>query len=69
MGRGKSEDMNSPAESSFAKSKRERAEHASESGARREQAATTSKPKDSFVPSKGGILRVDKALWDAEHGK
>jgi uncharacterized protein YaiL (DUF2058 family) len=53
-------------ETSFERSKRERAEHASEAGAR-EAIAKTMQPekKEQFVPSKGGILRVDKALYDA----
>ena len=60
MGRGKSEDMNTPVEGSFARSARMRAEHAAEA-----KRATPAKSKDTFVPTKGGNTKVDKAVWDA----
>ena len=50
-------------ESSFDMNTRTEKEHRQEG--KRKVKPTTS--KETFSPSKGGILHVDKAIWEAEH--
>ena len=74
--RGKWEDMvaemnkkqaDMPKESSFDKSKRERKEHEEEMKRNMKPVQDDKKDKEEFVPSSGGNMRVDKAIWDATH--